>query len=108
MSSVSAPATKPTGSRTRIAGRRTRLARIWLPTARVTVRPIPKRIAFSDTAGSSCVESGRGRLLDRDQLADTHVDSRHQQPRCRDDGLDERGVEPLLGDEDTSGAPAHV
>jgi hypothetical protein len=44
MSSVSAPATKPTGRRTTMAGILDLLARIWQPTARATVSPTPVRI----------------------------------------------------------------
>ena len=38
---VSAPATKPAGSNTMIAGMRRRLARTWEPTARARIRPTP-------------------------------------------------------------------
>ncbi len=41
---VSAPATKPAGSNTMIAGMRMRLDRTWDPTASVRIKPTPIRI----------------------------------------------------------------
>src|SRR6266567_6162398 len=65
MSSVRAPAMKPTGSRTIRAGMRTRLARTCEPTASTTVRPKPKKMWSAVTARSYTLLGGHAPDVDR-------------------------------------------